>query len=98
MSEVAKSAHAATTDKVEHAVITTKICPYRQNMISNDDFEPSEVACMNKIPDENLEGTEDEHLVVGSPLRVDGPELPTPASLRTPDNARIATAKRYYSQ
>jgi hypothetical protein len=51
---VSTSAHAATTDKAEYAFAATGIYPYRQNIIPNEDFEPSEVAHKDKIPDDNL--------------------------------------------
>jgi hypothetical protein len=56
---VAQSAHAATTDKAEHAFPATGTYPYRQNIISDEDFEPSEITHKDKMPDGNLEGTED---------------------------------------
>jgi hypothetical protein len=52
-------------------------------------FGPSEVTRKDNTPDENLEWTEDGHSNVDSPLRVDDPDLPTPASQRTPDNIRV---------
>jgi hypothetical protein len=57
--------------------------------------EPNEITRKDRMPDENLEGTEDVHSNVGSALRVEGPGLPTPVSPRIPDN--IATARKYYS-
>jgi hypothetical protein len=48
-----------------------------------------------KLPDEDLEDTEDGQSDVDSELRVDGPDLPTPGSPRTPDN--IANARKYYA-
>jgi hypothetical protein len=54
----AQSAHAATIDKAEHAFAATGIYPYRPNIISDEDFEPSEVTRKDKMPNENLEGTE----------------------------------------
>jgi hypothetical protein len=40
---VAKSAHAATIDKAEHAFAAIGIYLYRPNIISDEDFEPSEI-------------------------------------------------------
>jgi hypothetical protein len=71
--------------KRPNAFAATGIYPYRPN-ISDEHFEPSEVTHKDKTPDENLELTEDGHSNVDSPLRVDGPDLPTPASQRTTDN------------
>jgi hypothetical protein len=82
-------ARTATTEKAEHAFAATGIYHYRPNIISDEDFEPSEVTHKDKTPDENLELTEDGHSNVDSPLRVDGPDLPTPASQRTPDNILV---------
>jgi hypothetical protein len=79
-------AKTATIEKAEHAFAATGIYPYRPNIISDEHFEPSEVTHKDKTPDENLELTEDRHTNVDSPLRVDGPDLPTSASQRTPDN------------
>jgi hypothetical protein len=44
-SELAKNAHAATIDKAEHAFAATStlIYPYRPNIMSKADFEPSEI-------------------------------------------------------
>jgi hypothetical protein len=91
----ATSAHAATIDKAEHAFAATGIYPYRPNIISDEDFEQSEINRKDKTPDDNLEWTEDGHSNVDSPLRVDGPDLPTPASRRTPDN--IVTTRNHCS-
>jgi hypothetical protein len=77
----AKSAHAATIDEAEHAFAATGMYPYRPNIISDEDFEQSEIIQKYKIPDKNLEGAEGEHSNVDSPLRPDGPDLPTPACL-----------------
>jgi hypothetical protein len=52
--KAAKSAHSATTDIAEHAFAATGIYSYRPNIISSEDFQPSEVACEEKIPDEHL--------------------------------------------
>jgi hypothetical protein len=76
----AKKAHAATTDKAEHAFTARGICRYRPNIVSDEDFEPSEITREHEMHDENLEGTKDGHLNVDSSLRVVGPDLPTPAS------------------
>jgi hypothetical protein len=43
ISEVAKTAHAATIDKAEHAFAATGIYLHGLNIISDEDFEPSEV-------------------------------------------------------
>jgi hypothetical protein len=80
---MAKSAHAATIDKAEDAFTANGIYPYRPNIISDEDVEPSEITRKDKISDKNLEGIEDGHSNVDSPLRVDGPDLPTPAFPRT---------------
>jgi hypothetical protein len=92
---VAKSAHAATIDKAQHAFATTGIYRYRPNITSDEDFKPSEVTRKKKMSDENLEGTEERYSNVDSPLRVDGPDLPTLASPRSPDY--IATTRKYNS-
>jgi hypothetical protein len=42
--KAAKSGHAATIDKTEHAFAVTGIYPYRPNNITNEDSEQSEVA------------------------------------------------------
>jgi hypothetical protein len=76
----AKSVHAATIDKAEHAFTATGIYPYKPNIISDEDFEPSEITRRDKMVDEDLEGTEDGHSTVDSPLRVHGPDMPPPAS------------------
>jgi hypothetical protein len=68
-SKAAKSAHAATTGKAEHTFAGTEI--YRCKIL-NDLRSPRK----DRMSDENLEGTEDGHSNVGSPLRVDGPDLP----------------------
>jgi hypothetical protein len=47
----------ATIDKAEHVFAATRIYPYKPNIISDEDFEPSEITCKDKMPDENLEGT-----------------------------------------
>jgi hypothetical protein len=83
MTEVAKYAHSASIDKAEHAFAATGIYPYRQNIVSDEDFEPSDITRKDKIPDENLEGTKDGHSDDDS------------ASPRTPDN--IATTRKYCS-
>jgi hypothetical protein len=38
------------------------------NIVSDEDFEPSEITRKNKVPDENLEGTEDGHADVSVTL------------------------------
>jgi hypothetical protein len=83
---VAKNAHTANIDKAEHAFVATGIYPYRPNIISDKDFEPSEITSKNKMPDEDLEEAEDGHSNADFSLRVDGPDLPTLASPRTPGN------------
>jgi hypothetical protein len=80
---VAKSVHAAAIDKAEHAIAAAVIYPYRPNIISDEDFEPSESTRKDETPDKNLDGTKDRYSNVDSPLRVDGPELPIPASMNT---------------
>jgi hypothetical protein len=70
----------ATIEKAEHAFAATGIYPYRPNIIFDEHFEPSVVTHKDKMPDENLELTEDGHSNVDSPLCADGPDLPTPAS------------------
>jgi hypothetical protein len=79
----AKSVHAATIDKTEHTFAAGGIYPYRPNIISDEDFEPSEITRKDEMPHENLQGTEDRHSNADSPLPVDGSDLPTPASPRT---------------
>jgi hypothetical protein len=74
---VAKSASAAAIDKAEHAFAVTGIYPYKTNIISDEDFELSEITRKDEMPDENREGTEDGHSNVNSVLRVEGPDLPT---------------------
>jgi hypothetical protein len=54
-SEVGKSAHAATIDKTEHNFPAIKIYPYMPNIISEVDFEPSEITRTDKLPGGNLE-------------------------------------------
>jgi hypothetical protein len=71
MRRVAKSRDAATVVRAEHAFAATGIYPYRLN-ISDEDIEPSEITRQDKMPDETLEGTKNEHSNVGSPLHVDG--------------------------
>jgi hypothetical protein len=78
MSRAAESAHAATIDKAEYAFGAIGIYPYRESIMPDEDFQASEVA--------------HGHLDVGSRLRVDGPEMLTLASLRTPNN--IVTARK----
>jgi hypothetical protein len=58
---VAKSSHAATIDKAERAFAATGIYPFRRNIISDEDFDPSEITRKDKIPGDNLEMTEDGH-------------------------------------
>jgi hypothetical protein len=94
-SWAAKRAHAATIDNAEHAFRATEICRYWPNNISHEDFEPSEIPRKDRMSDENLGGTEDDHSNVDSSLLVDGPDLPTPGSPRTPDS--ITTARNYCS-
>jgi hypothetical protein len=91
----AESAHAATIAKAEHTFAAAGIFPYRPHITSDEDFEPSENARKDKTPDENFEETEDGHRGVDSPFRVYGPDLPTSASPRTPDN--ITAARNYCS-
>jgi hypothetical protein len=79
----AKSEHAATIDKAEHAFAATGIYPYKENIISDEDFEPSEITHKDKMASENLEGSVDGHSNVDCPFLVDGPDLPAPASPRT---------------
>jgi hypothetical protein len=55
---VTKSADVVTIDKAEHTVATTEIYPYRPNIISDEDFEPSEITRKDKMSGENLEGAE----------------------------------------
>jgi hypothetical protein len=43
----------------QHAFAATEIYPYRPNIVSDEDFEPSAITRKEKMPDENLEGTED---------------------------------------
>jgi hypothetical protein len=74
MAEVAKYTHSAATDNAENAFAATRIYPYMLNIVSDDDFEPSDITRKDKTPDENLEGTEGAHSDVDS------------ASPRTPYN------------
>jgi hypothetical protein len=92
-SEVAKSSHAVTIYKIEHDFAAARIYRYMPNITSDEDFEPSEITRKDKMADDNLEGTKDVHSNVDCPLRADGPDLPTSASPRTPDNT--ATARKY---
>jgi hypothetical protein len=69
---VLKSARA-TIDKVEHVFAATGIYPYSPNIISDGDFEPSEITHKGKMSNGILEGTEDEHSNIDSAFRVDGP-------------------------
>jgi hypothetical protein len=62
---------AATIQEAEHALVATGIYTYRPNIVSGEDFEPSEITRKVKMADEHLEGTEDAH------SDVDGPNLPT---------------------
>jgi hypothetical protein len=71
----------ATVEKAENAFAATGICPYKPNIISDEDFEPSETIRRDEMPDENLKEIEDEHSNVDSPHH-----LHTPASPRNPDN------------
>jgi hypothetical protein len=81
-----------TIEKAENAFVATGIYPYRRNIISDEDFEPSETSRRDEMPDKNLKKTEDKHTNVDSPLPVDDPDLHTPASQRSPDNVRMETA------
>jgi hypothetical protein len=94
-SEVAKRAHVATIDKAQHTFAATGIYPYRPNIIFDEYLGPYEIIRKDMTPVESLEGTEDGHWNVGSHTRVEGPDLPTPAPPRTPDNT--ATARKYPS-
>jgi hypothetical protein len=47
---------AATTDKAEHDFAATGIYPYRPNIITDEDSEPSEITRKGKMPDAPLEG------------------------------------------
>jgi hypothetical protein len=87
--------HAATTDKAEHNFAANGIYSYRTHIVSDEDFEPSETTHKVKMPDENLEVSEDGHSNADSPRRVHGPDLPTTVSPRTPDN--VATVRKYCS-
>jgi hypothetical protein len=88
----AKSPHAATIDKAEHAFAATGIHPYKPNVTS--DVVLTRLRSLTKMSDENMEGTEDGHSDVDSPL-VDSPYLLTPVSPQKPDN--IATARKCYT-
>jgi hypothetical protein len=46
---VAKSVHAATTDKAEHAFQVTGAYPYSPNILPDEDFEPSEITREDKM-------------------------------------------------
>lgn len=94
MTRVVKSAHAAT-DKAEQNFEATEIYSYRTNIASDEEFAPSETTHKVKMLDEKLEGTEDGYSNADPPLRVHGQDLPTPVSLRTPDN--VATVRKYCS-
>jgi hypothetical protein len=52
---------AATIQKAEHAFVANGICPYTTNIVSDEDFEPSELTLKVKVLDKNLDGTEDAH-------------------------------------
>jgi hypothetical protein len=73
----------------------SRIYPYRPNIISDEDIELFEIIRKDKMPDENLEETEDGNSYVGAPLRLEGLGLPTSPSPRTPDN--IDTTRKYCS-
>jgi hypothetical protein len=45
----------------EHACAAISIYPYKPSIVSDEDFEPSEIARKDKIHDENLEETEEGH-------------------------------------
>jgi hypothetical protein len=81
-SRAAKRAHAATVDKAEDTFAATGIYRYNSDIVSDEDFEPSEITRKHEMPDENLEGTEEGHSDVNCPFRVDGPDLPTHATAR----------------
>jgi hypothetical protein len=66
--------------ETEHAVAASGVYPSRPNIISDEDFEPSGITHKDEMPGENLEMVEDGNSSIGSPLRVDGPVLPIPAS------------------
>jgi hypothetical protein len=50
----------ATTGKTENAFAAVGIYPYRPDIISDKDFEPSEITRRDNMPDENLKEIEDE--------------------------------------
>jgi hypothetical protein len=68
-----------TIEKAENALAATGIYPYRPNIISDEDFEPSETNRRDEMPDKNLNEIEVEHTNVDSPLPVYDPDLHTPA-------------------
>jgi hypothetical protein len=80
--------------RLNHAFATTGIYPYKTNIISDEDLEPSEIIHSDKMPDKNSEETEDGNSNGDSPLLVYGPALSTPASPQTPDN--MASARKSY--
>jgi hypothetical protein len=53
-SELAKITYAATIDKAQDAFEATEIHPYRANIISDEDFQPSDTR-KDEMPDENPE-------------------------------------------
>jgi hypothetical protein len=65
------------------------------NIAFREDLEPSEITRKDKMVYDNLEGTEGGHANADTPLRADGPDLPTSVSPRAPDNT--ATVRKYCS-
>jgi hypothetical protein len=51
--QAARSSHAATIDKSEHAFSAAGIYAYMPNIISDEDFEPSETTRKHNMPDKN---------------------------------------------
>jgi hypothetical protein len=54
MREAAKYAQSSANNKAQHAFVATGIYPYRPNIVSDEDFEPSDITRKDKLPDDNL--------------------------------------------
>jgi Tat protein secretion system quality control protein TatD with DNase activity len=67
-SESARSAVAATNDTAEIFFVAIGIHPCRVNIISDEDFQSSEITRNNEMTEENLEWTEDRNSNVDFPF------------------------------